>query len=225
MTPDEFSEKLVSAYQRARQPLYPNGKLHRGESRSVSSEIEDLLACYLAENLPLIDGIRINQPMSIVIDGKRKTIKPDLAVIKNDSIRALVDLKMDLGYKRRPDEIKTMFNKASCLIEAMRDQQASYWNRELAANYRQTVHVSHDVAYIFLVVSDQNISAEAYLNVIAAANAINPHGASLHTLVSRVHPNDPHRNVGDILRNCQQQMRTTLPAFMNAIANCLQSRD
>ena len=218
MTPTAFTTTLVDAYQLARRPLHQNDKLHRGESRSVASEIEDLLAFYLVDNLPLIDDIRINQPMSIIVKKRRKTIKPDLVVIRDGAIRVLVDVKMDLGYKR--DGIASTFSKASGHIKAMRGQTAKYWDsKRSAGGVQRPVMVCPDAAYIFVVVSYQNISKIAYSKVEAAAHRV--HNISLHTLVRGVHPNDYALSAADILSKCLPQVATTLPAFEAAIANAV----
>jgi hypothetical protein len=64
MTPEEFVEHIVKAHCEARVPLYPHSKLTRGESRSVASQTEDVLAYYLVLRIPSIERVYINQPLT-----------------------------------------------------------------------------------------------------------------------------------------------------------------
>jgi len=64
MTPEEFVGEVVNRYVQSRQPIRPHPKLFRGESRSVASETEDLLAYYLVSRIPTIKRIFINQPLT-----------------------------------------------------------------------------------------------------------------------------------------------------------------
>lgn len=216
MLPSEFTDALVKAYQEARKPLRQHKKIQRGESRSVASEIEDLLAFYLADNLPNIQSIRINQPLLIMVKGERKTIKPDLVIIHDNEICALVDLKMDLGYKR--NGIASTFTKANDHIKAIRGKQTTYWDGGSAVGSQLTVVVSNKAAYFFVVVSDQNISKKGYLEVEKKARL---YKVSLHTLIRGIHPNGYSLSAGDIFKGCTKQMEEALPQFQLAIADAL----
>lgn len=95
-----FIESVVDAYRAARVPIQPHPKLSRGESRAIASETEDRFAYYLIDRLKNVDHIFINQTITSVLHGAKERIKPDLVICHGEEIRALIDLKMDLGYKR-----------------------------------------------------------------------------------------------------------------------------
>ncbi|ODV03554.1 MAG: hypothetical protein ABT20_14520 [Rubrivivax sp. SCN 70-15] len=218
MTPQAFTTKLVDAYQRARLPLYVNDKLYRGESRSVASEIEDLLALYLVDNVPRIGSIRINQPMCITVHGRRRTIKPDLVLFRDGEVRALVDLKMDLGYKR--EEILKTFSQASDRMLAMRGQSATFWDgRSSSGGVRRTAACAAAAVYIFVVVSDQNITQSAYSRAEAAARCDD--ALRLHTLLRGVHPNSHSLPAAEIKSRSQPQLERTLADLTTEVANAV----
>jgi hypothetical protein len=218
MTPSEFTIALVDAYQRARLPLYPSNKLQRGESRSVASEVEDLLARYLVDEVSQIDRIRINQPMSISVHDRRTAIKPDLVVIRNDAVRALVDVKMDLGYKR--EEILNTFSKASARTLAMRGQWTTFWDgRSSSGGVQRRLRCATAAVYVFVVVSDQNIKRDAYSKIEAAAQRDD--ALRLHTLLRGIHPNDHRFPAADITSRCQPQFERSLAALANEVATAV----
>jgi hypothetical protein len=86
-----------AAYGKAHDPLSPHPTWARGESRSVASEAEDLLAYYLVSRLPSIGRVFINQPL---IRRGHPRLKPDLVICRRSESCALVDVKMDRGDKR-----------------------------------------------------------------------------------------------------------------------------
>jgi hypothetical protein len=217
MTPSAFAKQLVAAYRAARVPLFPSEKLFRGESRGVASAVEDLLAFYLIANLPRIDTIRINQPMAIAKSGTIKTIKPDLVIVRNRAIRALVDLKMDLGYKR--SSIVDSFRKAMRSLDEMRNNKATYWESKRAAGgVQRTLRTSARAVYMFVVVTDRNISQSDYAAAEAGARR---HGVILHTLIRGIHPNDHGVTESDARSRCQVQLAISLPNLERDIMRAL----
>ena len=218
MTPQAFTEQLVRAYQLAREPSHRHDKLRRGESRSVASEVEDLLAFYLVENLPSIDRVRINQPMSAFINKRRKTLKPDLLIIRDGEVRAFVDLKMDLGYKR--DAIAATFLTASKHLKAMRGGSVTFWETKRAAGgVQESVAVATNAAYIFVVVTEKNATGSAYAKVEAAAKRLPL--LALHTLVREVHPNDYGLSETELIALCSPQIARSLPALQACVSNAV----
>ncbi len=103
MTQIEFLEGVITIYERARQVTLPAGysipdKMRRGRNHSVAGMMEDLVAYFLVTNYPGIDKITIDQPLSISQPGKKtKVIYPDLLLIQNNVIKAVLDIKTDMG--------------------------------------------------------------------------------------------------------------------------------
>lgn len=214
MTPSEFTNELIEAYQRARKPTYPHEKLKRGISRSIPSEIEDLVAFYLVQNIPSIDQIFINQNIPISSGNKRKKTQPDLMIVSNDQVCALVDLKMDLGYQR--EGITNTFLIAEEDMEAIRGKKIAFRNGKQAANREECeLSVSKDANYFFLVVSDQNIAKGRYVTVESEARKLSY--VSLHTLIRGVHPNSYKHTEDDLKKLCLPLIEQSLANFQKAM--------
>lgn len=98
MTPEEYFRKIIELYHDSRQPKYYNPNIKRGRSSSISSELEDLTALFIALNNPNVCSYYTDQP--IKFEGST-TKYPDI-VIQNQSgvIQNLVDVKTDIGWNR-----------------------------------------------------------------------------------------------------------------------------
>ena len=75
----------------------------RGVSHSISSQSEDLFALFIAEKLndASLEFI-VDKTMTFKMSGKKSIqFRPDLAIVKNGILTHSIDLKMDMGYKRR----------------------------------------------------------------------------------------------------------------------------
>lgn len=211
MSPHEFSDALIKAYQDAGKPKYPNSRIRRGENRSVASEIEDLLAFYLAENLTKIDEIWVNQPLSISVSGgNRMRVKPDLTIIRSDIIRGFVELKMDVGYARK--DVGDSFAKTRNRIRKIRGKNASFKNGKSAEGAKSEIRISSDVDCIFVIVSGKNASRAEYEAVEMAASK---HKVPLHTLLRDIHPNNPI--LKDKKNKCAKEMGKSLIILRDAI--------
>jgi len=104
MTPEQLFSNIILAYRTAREAKFPDPKIRRGGSHSISSETEDLFAKFLILNDPSVDMIRVDQTITLPANpprmSKHKTFKPDLVLIRNGAIDSLIDIKMDIGYNR-----------------------------------------------------------------------------------------------------------------------------
>lgn len=185
MTPKMFIEGIVEAYHAARVPLHPHVKLTRGESRSVASESEDLLAYYLVTRIPSIERILINQPMTTMTHDR---IKPDLAICRGTEICALADVKMDLGFKR--DRFGTTLLNCDALIATLRGQSVDMMERSETKKKRVKLSISPRAKYLFVVVSPLNITDQLYQEFKKVASTLK--NTSMHVLTKgRIHPNQP----------------------------------
>jgi hypothetical protein len=98
MTPREYFRKLIELYFDSREPKYYNPNIFRGRSTSVSSELEDLTALFLALNNPNQCNYFTDQPVKF--EGST-TKYPDIVIQQADGvIYDLVDMKADTGWNR-----------------------------------------------------------------------------------------------------------------------------
>lgn len=69
MTPNDFASGFVNLYRCARELFVPCQNVTRARARSVSSDLEELVATYIASNSKNDLHIYVDQPVSIG-DGK-----------------------------------------------------------------------------------------------------------------------------------------------------------
>ena len=214
----DFADKIIQAYERARSPTYASTKLIRGESRSVASEIEDLLGLHLVENNPRIDKIYINQPLRFTGDSG-KPIKPDLVIVRGGVIRALVDLKMDIGYKRKA--IQATFRNSSDRIEEIKKSPEVTFKigKGRRSSRNVSFQVSKELKFHFLCVSSGNCSKALFSEAECAAGKLL--NITFSTLVRGAHPNDHERTVSERLEICGPQIECSLPQFCNLVGEAV----
>jgi len=98
MSPEEYFRKIIELYNQSRDPKFYNPNIQRGRSSSISSELEDLTAFFIALNNPNKCSYFTDQPMKF--EGST-TKYPDIVIQNKDkSIRNLIDVKTDIGWNR-----------------------------------------------------------------------------------------------------------------------------
>jgi hypothetical protein len=185
MTPNQFIGSLVDAYRNARVPVLQHPKLSRGESRAIASEAEDRFAHYLIGRLTRADHIFINQTITSVAGGARQRIKPDLAICRGDEIRALIDLKMDLGRQRIT--FADVWKARDVKMADLRGRTFSLWKKEGERRKRIEKTQSQNAKYLFVLISDQNINAAQFKRIEEAGCALR--NSRLFVLIRGMYPN------------------------------------
>ena len=199
---DQFIESIVDAYRAARVPVQPHPKLSRGESRAIASEAEDRFAYYLIDRLKSMDHIFINQPITSVLNGEKERIKPDLAICHGEEIRVLIDLKMDIGYKRT--EFLDSMKKVDKLISEIRGQKFSLWKKVGEGRERLERTLSKNAKYVFVVISDQNINKKQFTEIEKSGSKLN--NTALFVLLRGVHPNVYGQSRDDTVAQMKQHI-------------------
>lgn len=192
MTKQEFVNAVISIYKNARLILLPNNilaseKVRRGRNHVISGLIEDLLAYFLIEHFQQIDKITVDQALTIPNrKGSSKTIYPDLLLIIDGQIRAIIDVKTDLGMKRA--ELEKMLVNASSTIESLRGQALFY--KDGITKERFSTSVTKDIKWFIVVISRMNITKQQVdthlLNIKANRNIRH---TKVYFLTDDIHPN------------------------------------
>lgn len=169
--------------------------MFRGGSRSVSAEAEDLLAGYLIECLPSDTIIFINQTITSVTEGARQYIKLDLVVLRGETITAVLDLKMDLGYKR--DTFPSFWRDRDRRVRLLRGQRVTMMVGEEASLQSREYTFGAKARFFFVLVSDRNISREKLNGILAMRETMEC--SDLFVLTGREHPNVYGLTVDDAL--------------------------
>lgn len=126
--------------------------LSRGRSHSISSELEDLVACWIAENLDLSPykyEIFIDQP--IKIQGRRNSKYPDIMICKKDgdnqlTCKYMCDIKTDIGWIR--NGLGDLCDDHSKLIEGLSKSGVS---SHRGVN-KQPIKIKMDCSYYDIIV-------------------------------------------------------------------------
>jgi hypothetical protein len=130
----------------------------RGESRPIASETEDLFARYLIDRLPPGTVIYVNQTMTTVNRDVRLRVKPDLVIVKNGIISAILDLKMDLGYQR--SAFPTYWIGRDQQLQCLHNQKVSMYVKTDTWPQRKELTFGDHARLFYVLVSDQNINSE-----------------------------------------------------------------
>ena len=166
MTQMEFLEEIREAYLKARKFKYtPKGDaqvLSRGTSHSISSLSEDLFACYCAERVTNSEGIRIfiDPPISFkgtLLKNKSKKksllIRPDIALFRASEINCLLDIKTDLGYKRKI--FLDQARERNLQMDLIKNQVASLNDGE--TKIPENIRISKNIKFVYVIISEGNI--------------------------------------------------------------------
>jgi len=192
MTQKEFIEAIIAIYKKARHVALPAGlltpdKIRRGRNHSVSGLMEDLVAYFLLRNFPTIDKITIDQPLTIRHPGKKtRVIYPDLLLIQKDVIKAVLDIKTDIGRNRK--ELVNIVVKSSQTIEELRGKVLSY-NDGITKQSFEVTGDAHLQGFI-VVISKLNINSllvEKHIAEIEARKQLMH--SRLYFLTDGIHPN------------------------------------
>tara|TARA_B110001469_G_C9516732_1_gene257322 strand:+ start:162 stop:821 length:660 start_codon:yes stop_codon:yes gene_type:complete len=185
-----FINEIVNYYKQSRKLTVDTNDFNiwRGVSHSISSLSEDLFALMIA--LELNDkGLEfvVDKTFTLrMFDGQTIQFRPDLAVIKGGEIRVIIDLKMDMGYKRNYHETEA-FEKEADKFNLLR--LGEYESISYAKDKRRIpVTVSLCIKNQIVVISEKNEgkaeNRESMINKISALDWIN-----IYYLSGGVHPN------------------------------------
>ena len=205
MAPKELIEEIRSLYENAHIPLYKHERIFRGESRPISSAMEDLFAKYLIEQIPSESLAFINQ---IITNGSCKNrirVKPDIMIVRNNEIKALIDLKMDLGYKR--NEFLDFWRKRDALLSKMRGKSFHFNKTDGYKKSDDNIYVSKTAMLYFIIISDQNINSKNLNSLKEKKDSMK--NSKLYFLFEGIHPNDPDSSL-EVLNKHIDHLNKTL---------------
>ena len=152
MTPEAFIGKVIELYQLARIPQYFHPKVRRGRSHPIPGKVEDLVAAFLGFNLISDCDIYVDQPLRLT--NLKKTIYPDIALIKRDQLEQIVDVKMDLGWNRYG--LGEFCREKSSLVKQLRKSSGTLTDG--ITKEKRNFQVAPNCRYHILIISGENIS-------------------------------------------------------------------
>jgi hypothetical protein len=196
MTPQQFLLKIIGVYQDARISRYADEKIHRGRSHSISSVTEDLFASYLIYADPAISLIYVDQPLRV--REYEKSFFPDIVIVKDEIITAFLDLKMDLGWKRRG--LIDLCEKDQLLLSKIRGKSCTI--NDGVTKEKKTFTISSSAVYDIVVVSAENISKKLLADQLEGASKYG-NDVSVHILTEKEHPNTYGYSPEDLISKIQ----------------------
>ena len=201
MTQTEFIEKIREAYINAREFAYkPTTNIQvltRGTSHSISSLTEDLFGCYCTEKTSNPDNIVIHIDPQLSFSGtelKNKSkkrpllIRPDIAFTKNGIANCMFDIKTDLGYKRK--ELFIQAKERNEQIDLIKNREA--FSNDGKTKEKTTIKFSSDLKFIYVVISQGNISKTVQDDFITQIRQLN--NVEIYLLTTGDHLNSYHNN-------------------------------
>ncbi|MCC4214715.1 hypothetical protein [Leeuwenhoekiella parthenopeia] len=187
MTNHEFIDKIIEAYKQSRSLIYGNGgyQIKRGMSHSSSGKAEDLFSVFIAEKLDSKElEFFVDQGISFrtITQKRAKLFKPDLAILKNDTLTHYFDLKMDLGWNRDLEQYLVAKND---FINKLKESNDVWYKTHIEG--KGSIKVSKKLTYQIVVLSGANGNKAAHhRNVDLAASLEN---VNLYVLTSGGHLN------------------------------------
>lgn len=200
MTNQELIDNIQKYYAEARDSEYNHSQITRGRKHSISSKVEDLFAYFLLKQLDKENTeLWVDYPMTYKSKTKLTkknnpssiTIYPDIAIVRNNIVTDVIDIKMDLGWKR---DFAPTLNKA---LEAVNELQSvkvgTYKKVDEFGNKTKTgfpIKFSSKLKWHIVVISDQNISHhqmiknESTASILCAESTLN-----LYIFTRNQHPN------------------------------------
>jgi hypothetical protein len=164
-------------------------KIWRGVSHSISSQSEDLFALFIAKKLndSSLEFI-VDKTMTYKMPGKKSIqFRPDLAIINKGVLTHSIDLKMDMGYKRRyfeTPEFETEEKKFSTFREQTFESVSYRMN-----DHKVELKVSPKIKNQIVVISEKNEGKSSNrTDMIEAINMMD--WVSIYYLSGDVHPNN-----------------------------------
>lgn len=139
MTHEQLLKQVRNLYLEAREPHFfyntKHQQIQRCTSHSISSEFEDLLAQYCYElindeSVQIFIDPQITFPDLNLknLSGKKTFLfRPDIVIVKNNEIVALLDAKTDLGFRKTT--YKEMISQTDKNIREIAGQKAIFKRR------------------------------------------------------------------------------------------------
>ena len=101
---NELNSNIKEIFLKTKESLKSN--IIRGQSRSISSDIEDELSMFISNVLSNKYIFYINSYIRI----ENKGYRPDLLIIDNNKVIAMIEIKANMGYCRDARDVMNKLN-------------------------------------------------------------------------------------------------------------------
>ncbi|MBF0595815.1 MAG: hypothetical protein HQL22_12735 [Candidatus Omnitrophica bacterium] len=176
MTSKKFIEEVHRLYQKANSSTYPVARVRRGTQHTISSRVEDLFACYCAGKSKKGYEIWIDPQISVKgernISGRRPFLfRPDVCIVHlpTREVRAIFDLKMDLGHKR--EFIQFVDHAVKDLKSKIRAHRAKCASLFIDEHEEYPLKLSPSLKWVYIICSDGNIPQDTFKDILSGMKA------------------------------------------------------
>ncbi len=197
MTPDEFFRKIVELYFQSRITKFYSPRIKRGRSASISSDLEDLTAFFLQQNLSRERSFFVDQPMRFGRrpNGKIQTRYPDIVIQENDGeIAHLVDVKTDMGWNR--NGLYEFCNNWNEIIDKVKGAETQF--KEGDTKKWVSGVFSGDLTYHIVVITKEN-NGKTIERQIADVKARAFENVRVYFLSEGWHPNSYDKSIEEVM--------------------------
>jgi hypothetical protein len=171
--PGAFIKKIHGLYRALHEKRKIAPGIYRGTNPSVSADAENLFARYLKERLPGSVEIWVDSQISYIAKSKNKQEKrifrPDICVIRGDTVIGAFELKMDLGYIR--EEFVPNAKKQAALLRKLVEKKNAC---SIAQKGPPDIYFAGNLVMNFVVINGSNISRDKLRKVEDAFKAKPP---------------------------------------------------
>lgn len=182
MSPEEYFRKIIELYRHSRDPKFYNPNIKRGRSSSISSELEDLTALFIALNNPNQCRYFTDQPMKF--EGNT-TKYPDIVIQNSDGkIENLIDVKTDIGWNR--DGLFSFCEEWENRMDSIKGTETSFKQ----GTNKSIIHgnFSTEIKYHVVIISKENSGTKIETDYVRVKDNFN--NVSLYILSEGLHPNN-----------------------------------
>jgi hypothetical protein len=158
---DVLRNSISTVFNDTKRKLSPN--IYRGHSRSISTDIEDLITIFISNVLP--KNYKFLLDASIHVDGKNN--RPDLLIAnENNEVIAMIELKSNMGYCR----------DATSVINEITENHNKFFNAtnlicKFSDDEQQLVTYNQDVELFLISLTSDNCSTDNHQNNKAFATS------------------------------------------------------
>ncbi|MBF0594977.1 MAG: hypothetical protein HQL22_08405 [Candidatus Omnitrophica bacterium] len=185
MTPQQFIKEIHRLYQKADFSTHVASNVRRGTQQTKLSMVEDLFACYCAGKSK--KGYEIWVDPKITVKGEVNSsgrrpffFQPNVCIVHlpTREIRAIFDLKMDLGHKR--EFIKVVDHAVKDLKSKIRAHGAKCAALFIDENDEYPLKLSPSLKWVYIICSDGNVPQEKFKDILSGMKAFKKTAVALN---------------------------------------------
>jgi len=189
----DYVNRCIGIFKEAKRKKMIASRVARGRAGSCSAECENLLAVAVSEILPQKYTLLVDYPLSISRQGaaRAETFYPDIAILCENKLVGVLEIKNDLGYMS-----EDWANKSGENLEKLQSTVSITYREDVnvPSSELHSIEPAKPMRHAVIVISGKNAHGR-----MAALQARH----KCFILMPKHHPNDfdVDRKVGDILKS------------------------